>query len=604
MKKESVLFIAVSFLVFIYLILRAIYLPLLHDEIATFYFYVQPGKFFPPNASWDANNHFLNSILAHFSYRIFGENSFALRLPNLLAALLFFLSVFKLSQELKNETTKAILRYSFLFGLPFLEYFGLCRGYGLSMACLMFVIINFVQYQNDFSIGSLVKIFLWMHIMLSANLSLLITALIILIIIPLLTLIQTETVSKKIKHFVIWICLGVIPFVGWLLLSFEYKKRGLLYEGYHDSFYLNSFKTIVPVITGRINNSLTEIIISIVLLGVAILFLLANRKTKIFSQVFKTGNFTTFLLFGNIFSSILMANLLKVNYPSERIGVYWWPFIIISLVFLIDEIFMTQSNIKTWLLLIPTGIALNSFSNVGFNNTSAYTPHGLLPIGYYDTVMKSNFKNQSDIHIGSDITREFVWSWNNLKAGGKLNACETDFPECDYEFVIADSIQHKNALKKYTLLLSDPFSNYSLYKYKEEIVYKSLIKKENINSNGPTEQEFYTLIEGEAKELINKRIRVKLIGELQNGGRNFNSIIQISASNNNGETILYQRLMLNALHTKWKSGDKLNHSMIVSKFPNDAKHFNICIWNMDKKPFELRNVSVQIDTVTKTLSSQ
>ena len=67
-RIESLILIVLFIFTFMYIIIRAYSVPIIHDEAATFFYYIQSGIFMPPEAHIDANNHILNSALAHFSY--------------------------------------------------------------------------------------------------------------------------------------------------------------------------------------------------------------------------------------------------------------------------------------------------------------------------------------------------------------------------------------------------------------------------------------------------------------------------------------------------------------------------------------------------------
>ena len=88
--SDKKIFLLLSLLIWIYLWLRAFFIPITYDEAATFYHYIHFGRFLPFIAHWDANNHFLNSALSIISYRLLGSSELALRLPNLIFAPLFF----------------------------------------------------------------------------------------------------------------------------------------------------------------------------------------------------------------------------------------------------------------------------------------------------------------------------------------------------------------------------------------------------------------------------------------------------------------------------------------------------------------------------------
>ena len=137
LKKDGLIAIFIFSLVFIYLAIRAFMVPLVHDEVATFFHYIQKGEFLPPLAHWDANNHILNSILSYFSYLLFGSSELSLRLSNLIFFPVFFFFVYRISNLLRNSILKWAFFITFVFAHNFIEYFALSRGYGMSMALLL-----------------------------------------------------------------------------------------------------------------------------------------------------------------------------------------------------------------------------------------------------------------------------------------------------------------------------------------------------------------------------------------------------------------------------------------------------------------------------------
>ncbi|HNS46120.1 MAG TPA: hypothetical protein PKH94_02665, partial [Bacteroidales bacterium] len=66
-KWEKILFVAFGLLLWIYVWLRAIQVPLIYDEIATFFHYIHSSSFLPFRSHLDANNHLLNSALTWIS---------------------------------------------------------------------------------------------------------------------------------------------------------------------------------------------------------------------------------------------------------------------------------------------------------------------------------------------------------------------------------------------------------------------------------------------------------------------------------------------------------------------------------------------------------
>src|ERR1700741_3993387 len=90
------LFAVIALTAFVVVALRSYFVPFNHDEVATFFFYIQTGKYMPFHSHVDANNHVLNSMLGNISFHLFGSHPFSLRIPNLIGMLILILATFRL----------------------------------------------------------------------------------------------------------------------------------------------------------------------------------------------------------------------------------------------------------------------------------------------------------------------------------------------------------------------------------------------------------------------------------------------------------------------------------------------------------------------------
>lgn len=131
-----------------FLLFRAQSLSFTHDEALTYLHAIRPGigrlfAFGYPNA----NNHLLNSALAWCSYRMFGNAEWALRLPNVLAFGIFVFAAYRLMSR-RLRATLVVPGLLLVVCNPFqLDFFALCRGYGLALA--------FTLLALDFAASSL-----------------------------------------------------------------------------------------------------------------------------------------------------------------------------------------------------------------------------------------------------------------------------------------------------------------------------------------------------------------------------------------------------------------------------------------------------------------
>jgi hypothetical protein len=126
---------ALGALFFAYTAIRAVRVPLTHDEAFTANIWVAGGPlailtFDGPER---ANNHVLNTLLSGACQAVFGRIPLALRLPNLMAHAAFLVASWRLLSRVAGTGT-ALAGFALLNGNPLLlELFGLARGYGLAL---------------------------------------------------------------------------------------------------------------------------------------------------------------------------------------------------------------------------------------------------------------------------------------------------------------------------------------------------------------------------------------------------------------------------------------------------------------------------------------
>ncbi len=122
--------------------------PITHDEGWTVIKYLDKSTWeimmYPDN--WP-NNHILNTLLAKASAGFFGVHDWSVRLPNLLFFWVFALGVFRFLKVVFSEKKVWFLAAAAIFILSpyFLDFFGLCRGYGMAAAFTMLSLSYFVR---------------------------------------------------------------------------------------------------------------------------------------------------------------------------------------------------------------------------------------------------------------------------------------------------------------------------------------------------------------------------------------------------------------------------------------------------------------------------
>ena len=121
-------FITTSVLVFLVIAFRSYLVPFNHDETATFFFFIQSGKYMPFHSAIDANNHVLNSLLGTVCFHLFGSSPFSLRIPNLIGLFILILATYKIFKYLNQLGSKFLLTSGLLLSFHWLSFFSSCRG--------------------------------------------------------------------------------------------------------------------------------------------------------------------------------------------------------------------------------------------------------------------------------------------------------------------------------------------------------------------------------------------------------------------------------------------------------------------------------------------
>jgi hypothetical protein len=143
--------LSISSFFILYEIFRAVRVGFTEDEASTLLLYLAHDVSAVFNFS-AANNHLLNSVLAKIFLVGGGSAELVLRLPNLLGYLCFLLFSFLIVNKFKNRWMAVGGFLLFNLNVYVLDFFSLCRGYGLSLDFLMaslFFYVSFLEKRSQ-----------------------------------------------------------------------------------------------------------------------------------------------------------------------------------------------------------------------------------------------------------------------------------------------------------------------------------------------------------------------------------------------------------------------------------------------------------------------
>ena len=148
-RAERLFFLVVTLAACAYVMLRAVHVPLIHDEANSFWWYVVTGEFIPFHSHENTGNHLLSTFFGWVGHGLFGSAPWALRIGSLLAFPLYAWSCWRLSGFIVDVWVRRITLLAAI-ACPFvIEYFALFRGYGIGLTCFMWALWWTIRTVGD-----------------------------------------------------------------------------------------------------------------------------------------------------------------------------------------------------------------------------------------------------------------------------------------------------------------------------------------------------------------------------------------------------------------------------------------------------------------------
>ncbi len=452
-NRQFSLFLTTSAIIWVYLHLRAVYVPLVHDEAATFFHYVNHGEWMPGKALFDANNHILNSLLSFYSVKLFGIHEWSLRLANLLFFPVYCAALWGLSGFLKNPVAKWALLIGGLCMHGFTEYFAYSRGYGMSMGILAAALYFGMRYFRQVKTVDLWSATGLFWLATAANLTLMNSTLLFFGAVVLFTFTRNEPLSSKIKNTLPLIA-GTPALIPFVLLSMKMKDGGLLYYADGEDFF-----TAVPVSFSQQFFESGEGFmpwIWVATFGLFLVLTVAVLIKKIKSVPLLVWLFP-FMLVGSLTGVFTMHEVLGVNYPSDRTGMYLVLYLFVSLIFLADEVIPKLSAIPA------AAFTLHFLFHANLSH-STYWKSEHMPERFWTRVYEdSRSQKMANPTVGGYRIRDLIWSWYNFRHEGPLQNMDYDHYGNPWEdYVIFNPGDYAAHSVEYDSLDFDPISRLTL----------------------------------------------------------------------------------------------------------------------------------------------
>lgn len=162
---------------FIYLVLRVFIMPISDDEFTTVDLHASQSWWgvlttAQPSVEWAPNNHILNTLFMKLEIALFGRKDWAVRLHILASFAVCFYYVYHTLKLFTSSVTRQTLYLLIIFFNPYLlDFFGIARGYAMSIAAYSVAFYYFIVYTENLSLTHLRNVFIALFVSIWSNFS-------------------------------------------------------------------------------------------------------------------------------------------------------------------------------------------------------------------------------------------------------------------------------------------------------------------------------------------------------------------------------------------------------------------------------------------------
>lgn len=569
-----------------YLILRALFLAPYCDELSTLFEYIEsPYLIEEIVKDSSANNHLLNTFLGKFMYFFFGDSFFFLRIPNILAFILFFFSIKSIVQKSIIPKYQVLVFFALNTIAWVVEYFGYLRGYGLALAFLFLAISIFYSWIGNKTIVKYLLFLLFVWLSVFANLSFFNTSLILLFYSVFYLILNVRSFSKNllIIYFsgVILFVLALYPLVQY---SFELKEAGALWWGNLYGLWSCTGYSLseITLFTGHISVKYISFL-GILMIGIVGVFKLKKNGLKVFIASFEGLFYVLFI--GNIVMIELLAILFKVNYPHDRAAVQLIFFLIFVLILFIQNVKILH-NLTFIVLFFPITFVMK----INVNSSIYQKDHRLSD--KIDNYLKNHLTSASSYSIFGLLETSKYYRLRGdkkVKLFNKFNG--SNFHESSFLIMESKVIPPDF----YKLKLTDKNSNISIYENSKKYKYH-LVKDTMINFLETIED--VMLFRGSRIDSIFKgeKFKVQISSSIEFSSNEIPLHLVLTLGDSENPIRHYHENSLEKIAKRRKELDIVWNSPVYTIQP-DQKDMAIYMWNINKYSVKYRLLRLKIYSV-------
>jgi hypothetical protein len=327
---------------------KAVVASFTHDEsFTTLHFFPQPELdilfYHHRFTSVITNNHIFNTLMMKLSESIFGLSEWALRLPNILALVLYLVFAYRWS-ALMDSRPMRIAAFLLLLANPYLiDFFGLARGYGLATGFMLAALYYIFAFLRDRRWPQLALFHLLAILSVMSNFALLnfyVAALFCLYVLPVLQGEFTDFKRKSWKiHLLNLLSLGLLAALLYAPFSVILENQTVSFGG-KEGFFADTIMSLVyrflyeAEVSTAWQRIIGYLVVATVLFpAVTILYKTVKQDHIFFKEhaAFFIANTLCWLI---ALMTLVQHHWLGQDYLRDRFAVFLYPLFVLNLIFL------------------------------------------------------------------------------------------------------------------------------------------------------------------------------------------------------------------------------------------------------------------------------
>lgn len=596
-RKEAWLFLIGAGLCWFYVIARALWVPLVHDEANSFFHFIHDGTWVPFMGKWDAANHVLAMAMGKLTYTLFGPGAFALRAFAVLCYPLLAWSTWRIG----NRVADPLVRWCLLAALlatPFaLEFFSLFRGYGPSFAFLLWAIAMGLNLHDTHRTRSFVAATLALGLGVSANLSLLPIWAVGLALLTIGITRGSHTSAEgrnrlSVTRISALLGLGLAPGLWMIAFAMGLRERGLLYYGSDRGLLAGSFASLrerlVPELSNAGGIGICVALFLIVLVALVLVF--RHREQQRYPLLL----LVCVLLGTEFLARWVLGEAFGVLYPKDRAMLHFVPLLLIVFAAAVDRLARSSrllSFLAVPLLLLP----FYTIATADLNSTTQW-PEEDISDAIYAAVEERQAGSADGLLVTGPSPLCAIWD-HKLLCGAKAFATvfpsDTLLPWAD--LLLADARKPERWEGRFNVVLGPNDSGQWLlepiHKRQRQLLWDSV---RTISTTNNEFMELYAAVPDlPGAEGLVVDLSARLSGPAQAKGE-LMLVVQVDAADGSRAYYHAQRL-----DRQWniERTQEIRAVVAVPRATREGDRLVVFVWNPDARELALNQARLRIHTV-------